>query len=59
MFKYAALLAFVSLVPSVVNAQAQLYGQCGGIGWTVGATFLQLQFSYSHSDISQGRHILR
>ncbi|KDQ61109.1 glycoside hydrolase family 6 protein [Jaapia argillacea MUCL 33604] len=37
MFKFTALLALVSVVPSLVNAQASLYGQCGGIGWT-GAT---------------------
>ncbi|KDQ61110.1 glycoside hydrolase family 6 protein [Jaapia argillacea MUCL 33604] len=37
MFKFAALLALASVVPSLVNAQASLYGQCGGIGWT-GAT---------------------
>ncbi|KAJ8507488.1 hypothetical protein ONZ45_g10147 [Pleurotus djamor] len=37
MFKYASLLALVSLVPALVQAQSALYGQCGGIGWT-GAT---------------------
>ncbi|EIN07098.1 cellobiohydrolaseII [Punctularia strigosozonata HHB-11173 SS5] len=49
MFKYAALLAFVS----VVTAQSQLYGQCGGIGWTgsttcvAGATCTVLNDYYS------------
>ncbi|EGN95647.1 glycoside hydrolase family 6 protein [Serpula lacrymans var. lacrymans S7.3] len=37
MFRFTAILAIVSLVPSIVTAQASLYGQCGGVGWT-GAT---------------------
>nr|BAH59082.1 cellulase [Coniophora puteana] len=37
MFKFAALSAFVALVPLLVNAQVAAYGQCGGQDWT-GAT---------------------
>ncbi|KAJ7512588.1 glycoside hydrolase superfamily [Mycena galericulata] len=34
---FSALLAFVVILPTFVNAQGALYSQCGGIGWT-GAT---------------------
>ncbi|KAG6833652.1 Beta-glucosidase cel3A [Tephrocybe sp. NHM501043] len=34
MFKYASLLALVSLVPAFANAAQPVYAQCGGIGWT-------------------------
>ncbi|TFK38683.1 cellobiohydrolase II-I [Crucibulum laeve] len=34
MSKFAALLAFASLVPFLANAASPLYGQCGGIGWS-------------------------
>lgn len=37
MFKFSALAALVAILPAFVEAQSQLYGQCGGIGWT-GAT---------------------
>ncbi|KDQ50909.1 glycoside hydrolase family 6 protein [Jaapia argillacea MUCL 33604] len=53
MFKFAALLALASVVPSLVNAQASLYGQCDGIGWTgattcvAGATCQELNSYYS------------
>lgn len=35
MLKFAALLALASLIPAFVEAQASLYGQCGGIGWSM------------------------
>ncbi|GLB34786.1 putative glycosyl hydrolase family 6 [Lyophyllum shimeji] len=53
MFKFASLLALVSLVPAVVNAAQPLYAQCGGIGWTgdttcvSGATCTKLNDYYS------------
>ncbi|KAL0961255.1 hypothetical protein HGRIS_006217 [Hohenbuehelia grisea] len=34
MFKYSALLALVTLVPALANAQSQVWGQCGGNGWS-------------------------
>ncbi|KAK0482531.1 cellobiohydrolaseII [Armillaria novae-zelandiae] len=37
MFKFSALAALVAILPAFVEAQSQLYGQCGGIGWS-GAT---------------------
>ncbi|KAF9007904.1 cellobiohydrolase II-I [Cyathus striatus] len=37
MTKFSGLLALASLLPVFVAAQSQLYGQCGGIGWS-GAT---------------------
>lgn len=33
MFKAAALLATLSIVPVFVEAAQPLYAQCGGIGW--------------------------
>ncbi|KAH9945839.1 cellobiohydrolaseII [Epithele typhae] len=33
MFKFASLLAFLSVLPSISYAQSQVYGQCGGIQW--------------------------
>ncbi|KAH7911414.1 glycoside hydrolase family 6 protein [Hygrophoropsis aurantiaca] len=38
MFKFAALLALVSLLPFFAHAQVALYGQCGGVNWTGGTT---------------------
>lgn len=51
MFKFSALLAVVSLLPAFVSAQAPLYGQCGGIGWSeflisLFASFITQQLSY-------------
>lgn len=37
MFKFSALAALVAILPAFVEAQSQLYAQCGGIGWS-GAT---------------------
>lgn len=37
MFKYSALLAFVSLMPAVMG-QVQVWGQCGGIGYSGSTT---------------------
>nr|BAF80327.1 cellobiohydrolaseII [Polyporus arcularius] len=37
MSKFASLLALLAIVPSLAYAQAPVYGQCGGIGWS-GAT---------------------
>lgn len=34
MFKFASLLAIASLIPAFVEAQNQIYGQCGGQTWT-------------------------
>lgn len=34
MFKFSALAALVAILPAFVEAQSQLYAQCGGIGWS-------------------------
>ncbi|KAI1794654.1 cellobiohydrolaseII [Ganoderma leucocontextum] len=37
MSKFASLCALLTVLPAIVSAQAPVWGQCGGIGWT-GAT---------------------
>ena len=34
MLKFAALLSLTFLIPAFVDAQASLYGQCGGTGFS-------------------------
>lgn len=43
MSKFASLLALLAVVPSLAYAQSPIYGQCGGIGWSMSCINIWLE----------------